>query len=336
MVAQSDWKDRFVDSLTRVAGILGFNEVRVRWKLSNWMNRTGEGSRLTVNHARQAAYQHKICHRCGRIQDRSNRVCEACGDRLPGMAFQVLGRLGLRVPSFLSMTTLLTLLIVGVYLRVAFSGDPEASIAGFSGQTLLRFGADFAPALRAGEWWRLGTSVFLHAGIMHVAFNLIALNQIGPAMEKVFGRDRFLLYFVLMGVFASFASSFFLKGVGIGASGAILGLIGLGVGWAQRQGTTLARQFRNHLLQWFAYTMLFGLVANVDNVAHFAGFAAGGLLGYFTPVASQSRHQGNSLVILGTLSALAMIGFFIYKILTPIPYEELDRYLFELAMKGRF
>lgn len=83
-------------------------------------------------------------------------------------------------------------------------------------------------AVADGEWWRLLTGAFLHAGLIHLAFNLLVLIMIGPAVEAMVGHVRFLVLFVLSalgGATFSYAQSAPLS-LSVGASGAIFGLMG--------------------------------------------------------------------------------------------------------------
>ena len=83
-------------------------------------------------------------------------------------------------------------------------------------------------AIADGEYWRLITSAFLHAGLLHLAFNMLVLIMIGPALEAILGHLRFVVLFVLSaigGAVCSYALSAPLS-LSVGASGAIFGLMG--------------------------------------------------------------------------------------------------------------
>lgn len=83
-------------------------------------------------------------------------------------------------------------------------------------------------AIADGEYWRLLTSAFLHAGLLHLAFNLLVLIMIGPALEAMLGHLRYLVLFVLSalgGAACSYALAAPLS-LSVGASGAIFGLMG--------------------------------------------------------------------------------------------------------------
>jgi len=96
-------------------------------------------------------------------------------------------------------------------------------------EVLVRFGANYGPLIMAGEYWRLFTSMFLHIGVQHLAFNMVGLVAFGFEMERIYGRYRYILIYLLAGLFGNVAS-FAIKGpfmYSAGASGAIFGVIGM-------------------------------------------------------------------------------------------------------------
>lgn len=133
----------------------------------------------------------------------------------------------------------------------------------------------------------LVTSCFLHGSILHLAFNLLALWQVGPFLERAVGRARFLPLYLGAGIagsaFSAIAGRMFGASLSIGASGAICGLIGaMLVLGARTQGWRgpLARQMAG----WLAFLFVLGLAKNlqggmvqVDNAAHIGG-ALGGVI----------------------------------------------------------
>lgn len=282
--ARADWVDR----ATALARRLGLNPVRVRWKLEAWRARMQARRDDLATRVDLVRRRQQNCPHCGRLVDGVDRRCSSCGAPLEGRAALVLRRAGLALPDFLSVSTLLAAAILAVYARmVAAQGAAEWFELRID--VLVRFGGQWPPLVTAGEWWRLGTAVFLHAGALHLGFNLLALSQVGPAVETVFGRSRMLFFFMATGVAGSLASYLVgLNAVSIGASGAILGLIGAAAGWGHRAGTPQGRNLRNHMLLWAAYTMVFGLLVGADNAAHAGGFLAGAALGLVSrPVWSQ-------------------------------------------------
>jgi rhomboid protease GluP len=144
---------------------------------------------------------------------------------------------------------------------------------------------------------------------MHVLFNLLALGSIGPGVEQIFGGARTLFLYVATGVAANVPTfALGVMTVQIGASGAIMGLIGIAAGWGQRDGTAVGRTVRNQMLKWLAYTTLFGFLVNADHVAHWTGFLVGGVAGWLSRPRSHGGGRSSldtALGILGLVAALA-------------------------------
>src|SRR5262249_60942884 len=66
----------------------------------------------------------------------------------------------------------------------------------FNGHTLLRWGAVYAPRTFGGQWWRLGSSLFLHGGLLHLSANLLFLLLAAPLVERLLGPVRFAVVYL--------------------------------------------------------------------------------------------------------------------------------------------
>lgn len=316
-------KEKFVDAIANLAGLFGFNKVRVRWKLDAWMRRRADSAAQAGRQVKNVGYKHVICPHCGALQDGDNGKCIRCGRDVGHRSTHVLQRLGLAVPSFFTVSTLIMFACILVYARMVMDSDEQSSFFQMSGWTLVRFGGDFKYLVQLGEYWRWGSAMFLHAGLLHLGFNMLALAQIGPPVEEALGRSRFLVLYVGSGLVASLVSYMFLdRGVGIGASGAIMGVIGAGAAFGHRLGTQGGREFRNRMIQWAAYTMVFGLLVHADNWAHAGGFASGAGLGYLMFPAATRRQPAAIWWIVGSWVCLFLVGYFVYQAVTPtLPAE---------------
>jgi rhomboid protease GluP len=154
-----------------------------------------------------------------------------------------------------------------------------------SARALVDMGALVPVLVHAGQWWRLITVMFLHASILHIALNAWALWLFGQYVETTFGSGRFLLIYFVSGFLASVTSYTFGNpcAVGVGASGAIVGLLGAFIAYNFRRRHLAVSQA---YLRWAALiiviNILFGAaIANVDNWAHGGGLVAGIFAGTF-------------------------------------------------------
>jgi len=309
-----------------IAGALGFDRLRMRWRLRRWSKSWHQmlrRSEQTVSHVR---YQHKTCPACAAVADRDARVCASCGERLPSRAWQVLERVGVAAPSMLTTTTVLGALCVIAYLRL-MAANHGGGVVSMRWQVLYAHGGNLTDAVAGGDWWRWGTAVLLHAGLWHLGFNLFALAIVGPHAEQRFGRLPVAALFMVTGVVGSAGSGWMgLPGVGIGASGAIMGLIGAVAASAHRDGTTAGRSLRGAMLKWAAYTMVFGFAVGADNWAHAFGFASGAAFGLAVRPAQLRRPRVRPIAAVGGAAGLAIALAATYAILVP-PASRYERRL---------
>ena len=178
------------------------------------------------------------------------------------------------------MTYLLLGAIILVWLLMEMSGGSTNS------QVLVEFGANYGPRILRGETWRLFTSMFLHIGLTHLAFNAYALFIFGIEMERLYGPDRYIVIYILSGLFGSLAS-FASRGpqvLSAGASGAIFGVIGMNLAFFLLHRESFGHFGRQRLLNTLfiiGLNLVFGFtMPGIDNLAHLGGLLAGFLLGY--------------------------------------------------------
>ena len=125
-----------------------------------------------------------------------------------------------------SPTSLLIAVNTLVFVLVTYS---SGSLFNPDPETLISFGAKETVLLARGDMWRLITPIFLHIGILHFALNNFALHYVGRVIERILGHAWFYFLFLAAGVFGNLCSSLTNISIGAGASGAIFGLIGVGV-----------------------------------------------------------------------------------------------------------
>jgi len=197
-----------------------------------------------------------------------------------------------------------TVALIGVNLAVFVA--MLAYGAGFRHSTntiQLAWGANFGPATKDGEWWRLATAMFLHFGILHLALNMWALWDGGRLVERLYGMRRFIAIYLISGVVGNLLS-LIVRGdyaVSGGASGAIFGVYGalLVSLWRERQ------QIEPYEFRWmFGAAAIFSIatvclgfmITGIDNAAHIGGLITGALTGVVLTrrVTSSSPRPGRS------------------------------------------
>jgi membrane associated rhomboid family serine protease len=142
---------------------------------------------------------------------------------------------------------------------------------------LYDFGAKANAAIAAGEYWRLLTAAFLHGGWLHLLVNSYSLYVLGSLTEPVLGGARFLATYLVSALTGSLASYAFNPALGVGASGAIFGLLGaaLYLSWRGTSERIPPAQLRN-LGAWTLYNLVYGFInPTIDNAAHLGGLAGG-------------------------------------------------------------
>jgi rhomboid protease GluP len=149
---------------------------------------------------------------------------------------------------------------------------------------LVRMGAIVPGMIGFHEYWRAVAAMFLHANLIHWAVNSWALYQLGMLYEMMFGSVRFTITYFVTGIIASFASSIWMHGPSVGASGAILGILGAFIfsirGHPQFRNQPWTRSLLAQLVFWAILNIILGFtVKNIDNVAHLAGLGSGLLMG---------------------------------------------------------
>jgi rhomboid protease GluP len=139
--------------------------------------------------------------------------------------------------------------------------------------------------IRAGQLWRLVTPVFLHASILHIAFNMYALFIFGRGIEARYGHGRFLLLYFLSGYAGNVMSFLLTVNPSLGASTAVFGLIAAeGVFIIQNRKLLGARANRSlvNLFYIAGINLVIGFTTTgVDNWGHIGGLLGGVLFAWF-------------------------------------------------------
>jgi membrane associated rhomboid family serine protease len=207
------------------------------------------------------------------------------------------------------VTTALIIINVVAYLAEMVGGGSSA--IGGGGSVIVDFGL-FGPAVEDGEWYRIVTGGFLHAGLIHLGFNMLALYFLGGLLEPAIGPWRFIaIYFVslLGGSFGALVLD--PLELTVGASGAVFGLMAAAFLVARNRGfDQLASQIGLFVVINLVFTFS---ISNISVGGHLGGLFAGGLAAM--AIAFGERRGRDGLVLewaaLAGLGVAAVVGCFI-------------------------
>jgi rhomboid protease GluP len=274
----------------------------------------------------------KLCPVCGALVGVNATRCHQCGANLrfslAALSRKLSGLFGDNEAPVTTVLLIANIIMLGVsWLSFAAVGQGGGLtiLWGLVGEPQYRLGASYGPAIfYENEWWRLITAMFLHAGLLHIGFNMMALMQLGPPLEELYGSARYLFFYVVTGAFGYFVSAA-TGHFSLGASGALLGLVGLLLAITTKRGGAYMREIRSRLITdvVILFALGFSGFMAMDNFAHGGGLAAGFLLGKLfadrKPVTAGERRTADAL---GWLAGVVIIASFVFMFLhyhDPLP-----------------
>lgn len=163
-------------------------------------------------------------------------------------------------------------------------------------QILYNLGGITSTMLQDHEYWRALAAMFLHVNLLHLATNTFSLWQLGTLYERMFGSRRLLLTYFATGLLGSFISARMLppNAVGVGASGAIFGILGSFIFSILRSPRWRHEKFLfGQLVFWAAANLILPqFVPNIDQAAHIGGLISGLILGLIPSRVPPARPGG--------------------------------------------
>jgi rhomboid protease GluP len=221
----------------------------------------------------------------------NDETCYNCGRRNPALwgfapALRALGAdLGFVPFVIVTCSILFVLTLVASRGEIGMNG-----LFGFlspSPVALFLFGAT-GPGLvvQYGRWWTILSASWLHGSVIHILFNMMAVRQLAPPVADFYGPGRMVIIYTAGGV-AGFALSVFWglflppipllgsgRGITIGASACITGLLGAIYHYGHRSGSTVARSYASQSIIFVLIQGIF-LQGIINNLAHGGGFLGG-------------------------------------------------------------
>jgi rhomboid protease GluP len=294
---------------------------RLRYRLERWRSKVQGWFHSEPTQARP-----RMCAKCGSLAGIGTSHCPQCGANLNFS----LAAASKSFSRFLPQTSPATYFIVALcgvlyglsYVLTVRTGGGGLSgglfdLGGISSPVLARLGASLPLPFDLAEPWRLVTAVFLHGSLLHIGFNLWVLMDIGPMIEELYGSARYFFVFVLTGAFGYVVSAAF-NHFSVGASGGLLGLIGLLLAVSTGRSNSMMQMMRKRLIWFLVYIAVFGLLMHgTDNAAHagglVSGFALGKLLSDRRPAGISEERRAQAM---GWIAGIAVAGSFALMLLS--------------------
>ena len=309
--------------------------LRWRWKLERWRD-----SFSAMFRTKEKERRPQLCPACGTLVGSTATRCHQCGASLTFSLAAASRKLSKIMPSTAPVTygiliSCCVLYGISLLLTVRIGGQVTPQGGGILGmlfgigsidsRILQLLGASLPIPINFVQPWRLIAACFLHANLMHIVFNMWVLVDLAPAVEEVYGSSRFFFLYIVCGI-GGYILSGFMGHFSIGASGAIVGLIGVLLAITYRRGGSSMMQLRSQVYRWIIYLVLWGFFfPGVDNMAHLGGGITGFILGKLMmdrqPAdASERKHAyllgwGTAVVVLASFVltiVAARTGFYIH------------------------
>jgi len=240
-----------------------------------------------------------LCPHCSKLISADERSCPHCGVSRPGARWK-------NIPitrGLLQSDQLIKTIIyanVGMYLvsllmnptRMGLSANPFMFLSPSNGALLLLGSTGTIPIDQGHRWWTLLSANYLHGGILHIVFNMIALYQIGPLVLGEYGTNRLIGLYTLGGIFGFLVSYFAGVRFTLGASAAVCSLIGASLYYGKSRGGAYGQAIYKQISGWVLGLFLFGfLVPGINNWGHGGGIVGGIILGYLLGYHERTREN---------------------------------------------
>lgn len=217
-------------------------------------------------------------------------------------------------PKRIIFTNIISLICILMYVIVGVYGN---NFFNFDANVLAKFGANNILLVKNGEIYRLLTCAFLHVGLIHLVVNMYSLRVIGPSVEGLIGKGKFVFIYLISAISASLMSLVFVDSniVSVGASGAIFGLMGALLYFGYHYRLYLNDAIKTQIIPVILFNLIMGfMMPGIDNGAHIGGLIGGYLATMAIGIKNKSEKKdmiNGWIVLILYLLFLSYIVFFV-------------------------
>ncbi len=262
------------------------------------------------NHSRKSM----LCPNCRRIISADEARCPHCGIAAPGSrwknnplirGWEVDDRL-IRVIIYANIAIFLFSLVISK--GIMGSGFNPLRLLSPSTRGLALLGATGALMVRDVGWWTLVSANYLHGGVLHIFFNMLAFYQIAPLITRLFGAYRFFIIYTISGIGGFLVSCLMGTPITVGASAALCGLIGAALYFGKSRGGLFGDAVYKQIGGWAIGIILFGfLIPQINNSAHIGGMVFGGLTAMILGYSEKSRETMTHRFLAGACMMITLL-----------------------------
>jgi rhomboid protease GluP len=185
-----------------------------------------------------------------------------------------------RRESFKQYLTKFPITSVIIAINVIYFGLMHLFPRGDQGQTMLKWGSYAFSAIQSGEYYRFVTPIFMQIGISHFIFNLFSIFIFVSVLEHLIGRGRFILIYMGAGI-AGYVTTYLFSSteLGLGASGAIFGVLGAFLYLSQKKSVLLDDASRKTIIPILVLNLVYTFIdPQISITGHIGGVVSGYVL----------------------------------------------------------
>ena len=256
-----------------------------------------------------------LCPNCRKLISTDESRCPYCGMARPGSWWKN----NIWTRGFLGTDQVIRTIIyanLGVYvislllnpLSTGFSPNPFSLLSPANKSLLLLGATGTIPIDHLHRWWTLVSANYLHGGILHILFNMLAFRQIAHLVLREYGAYRMIILYTLSGIAGFWVSYLARVPLTIGASAAVCGLIGATLFYGRSRGGAYGQAIYRQIGGWALGLFLFGLlVPGVNNWGHGGGICAGAILGFLLGYQEKAREGLFHKILAGVCVVLTLL-----------------------------
>jgi len=273
-----------------------------------------------------------LCPNCRKLVSADEARCPYCGTSRPGALWKRAFNLRMMMDTD-QLVRWIILVNIGMYLlslimrpaSIHFTLSPFGMLSP-SSQSLMLLGATGTiPVLQMDRWWTLVSAGYLHGGVLHIVFNMLAFRQLASVVLEEYGVNRMFAIYALGGVAGYLVSVLAGVRLTIGASASVCALIGAILYYGRSRGGIHGQALYKQVGGWALGIFLFGiLVPGINNWAHGGGILAGAGLGAWLGYQEKAREKllhrvlgVGCMVVTAAVLAWALLSGILILLLSP-------------------